>query len=195
MPIMFIDIATTDNWHFDDKDPQSTTQARMIRLTHLLVTERGDTLSDLGHLILKEEGAPSIMPEAMENHGITEAMLSLYGLSMEGVLKEFWEAIAKTDLIVAHSWQWQRKALEWSCAHHGIGLHAWPPVFDTMIKGAAFVGISKQQPGGGYRWPKFTEMYEKLYGLRWEISNPLGDGFRRAQMVRLAYDRLTQQSV
>jgi hypothetical protein len=115
---------------------------------------------------------------------------------MHSVLAQFGDALANANMIVAHSWQWHKHVLEWTYGYYGHTVkRKWPTAFDTMIKGADYVGIEAKRPGGGNKWPSFNELTEKVLSRPWRVTgDPIADGIQRVRIVKLAYDQITRLS-
>lgn len=189
--ILYLDTATSDRWIFprrgipapDDSEPH------MVRLGWLLEDETSKTASEACHLIRLPPGL-RMAGEAAHHTGIYDHALSERGMEMFNVLSEFAEALGKASLVVAHSWQFHKQVLERSFRYVGMPAREWPETACAMIKATDIVQIPKQAPGGGYRWPAYTDCCLR-FGLSAErLHDPIEDGVGRVRNVRVFWSNI-----
>lgn len=194
MSVIYIDTAESSG-RFDMKshDPVLWHSGSMVRLTFLLADPEGKTLAESCCLIRLPSG-DVVERGAEEFHGISDRLLGERGVSLENALAEFGVALSEARTMVAHSWIYRRKVLGKAYAVLGLALkREWPPAFDVLTEGVAYVGIERKAPGGGHVFPKFNDLYEKVMGRPWQItSDPVHDGLQRVRMLQMAHGILTR---
>lgn len=200
---LYIDTATSDRWVFPRKGVTQPDegQPHMVRLAWLLEGLDGTTIREASHLIKMPQGE-QIKGEAAHHTGIYDHALQERGMAMFNVLTEFAEALGDvqlddinngmgTGLVVAHSWAFHRQVLDRSFRYVGMPAREWPSAACVMIQGTNIVQIPKNQPGGGFRWPNFSECCERFLGAPLlPTSDPVADGIARVRAVRLFWSNI-----
>lgn len=169
MKILFFDTETTgtpknyrapltdfDNW------------PRLVQLAWIQVD--GDDLAVMKSFdtLIKPEGF-EIPQEAIAIHGITTERASLEGMKLKDALAMFSLALANCDMIVGHNISFDRNIIGSEMLRMGFedSLHGKPRIC-TMNAGTNFC----QLPGKyGYKWPKLSELHEKLFKEPFESAH------------------------
>ncbi len=148
-------VTDTDNW------------PRLVQFAWLEYTEGGSELSRKNYII-KPEGFT--IPKAASNiHGISTEVAQKEGVDLSEALEEFAIAINNSKAIVAHNVNFDEKIVGSEFIRKGISNR----LFDkericTMSKGSNFCKIKGPR---GYKWPKLSELYKKLFDASFENAH------------------------
>ena len=158
---LFFDTETTGlprNW----KAPVTDTNnwPRMVQIAWILSDRNGNRIKSKDYII-KPEGF-KIPSDASRVHRITTERAFDEGLHLERVLNEFNELITESDVIVAHNIDFDKMILGAEFIRNGIKSEFdYKPKLCTMKSSTDYCRI----PGNyGYKWPKLSELYQKLFG-------------------------------
>ena len=162
-------ITDTDNW------------PRMVQLAWQIHDEEGN-LVDNQDFIIKPEGYD--IPYAVAKiHGITTAIAQEQGEDLEKVLELFAQAVEKSKFGVGHNigFDYNIVGAEFHRKNTDNKLQELPKV-DTMLLGTEYCQLLGGK-NGQYKSPKLGELYEKLYGFRFdEAHNAAADVNATAQV-------------
>ena len=162
-------ITDTDNW------------PRMVQLAWQIHDENGE-LVDNQDFIIKPEGF-DIPYSVVKIHGITTEIANEQGRDLSEVLGLFAEAVAKCKYGVGQNIGFDYSIVGAEFVRKGIEnqLQTLPKV-DTMILGTDYCQLPGGK-GGQYKSPKLGELYEKLYGFKFdEAHNAAADVNATAQV-------------
>ncbi|MEC5394350.1 DNA polymerase III subunit alpha [Bergeyella sp. RCAD1439] len=162
-------ITDSDNW------------PRMVQIAWQLHDENGDLVENQDYII-KPEGY-DIPFNASRIHGITTKLAHEEGRDLAEVLAEFNQALQKAKFGVGQNVEFDYKIIGAEFHRKGIENQLQElPKADTMLFGTDFC----QLPGGKagrYKSPKLEEIYEKLYGHKFdEAHNAAADVNATAQV-------------
>lgn len=104
----------------------------------------------------------TIPAEAIKVHNITNEMANDEGVEIERICEAFRKRAQLSDLLVAHNYSFDSRVVAAEllrCGHSGILQNI--PWICTMHASTNFVGIPNKW--GGCKWPKLSELYEKLF--------------------------------
>ena len=167
--------------NFDAPISDSSNWPRMVQLAWQIHDENGK-LIDNQDFIIKPEGY-DIPFNVSQIHGITTSIANEIGDDLETVLKHFAEAVEKCKFGVGQNIDFDYKIVGAEFYRKGIAdkLQALPKA-DTMWLGTQFTAIP-QGNTGRLKPPKLEELYEKLYGFKFdEAHNAAADVNATAQV-------------
>ena len=162
-------LSDSDNW------------PRMVQIAWQLHDENGELIENQDYII-KPEGY-DIPFNATRIHGISTKMAQEQGRDLQEVLEEFTEVLKKTKVVAGHNIDFDYKIVGAELFRKGIEntLEKTPSV-DTMELGTDFCQLSGGK-NGRYKSPKLEELYEKLYGKKFdEAHNAAADVNATAQV-------------
>lgn len=167
--ILFVDTETT-GLPLDYSAPPSATSMwpRLVEISWLLYDEDGNEVESASYIIF-----PSgfrIPEEATLKHGISDDRARSEGVPLEYVLRKFYGALCRAELLVGHNIgydvaiiaaEFYRLTIPRGAIKRLLG----HPTTCTMRSSTEFCALPKSFPGGGeYKWPKLEELHEKLFG-------------------------------
>lgn len=98
-------------------------------------------------------------------HGIPRATAERFGQPAEEVLRQFVEAAAECDVLVAHNLAFDKNVV--LAALHRTGMAAtWPPhlrEYCTMLGSTQVLRLPGRYPGAPFKWPRLTELHAFLF--------------------------------
>lgn len=159
--ILFFDTETTD------KDPNA---ACLVQLAWMLADEQGNEVDSYCRIV-KPDGF--YVPGDMI-HGISHDQAMKEGISVEKALEAFFEAVEKSDLIVAHNYMYDLAILETECTHLFPLSAGWSLLgethFCTMQETTMILRIPNTHGRykSRYKWPKLDELHHFLFGAGFE---------------------------
>ena len=150
-------ISDTDNW------------PRMVQLAWQLHDSDGNLIENQDYII-KPEGF-DIPFRASRIHGITTKIAQNEGRDLAEVLKEFNEVIKKAEFGIGQNVEFDYKILGAEFFRRGIEnpLQELPKA-DTMIFATDFCQLAGGK-SGKFKSPRLEEIYEKLYGHKFEEAH------------------------
>ena len=162
-------LSDSDNW------------PRMVQIAWQLHDENGDLIENQDYII-KPEGY-DIPFNATRIHGISTKMAQEQGRDLQEVLEEFTEVLKKTKVVAGHNIDFDYKIVGAELFRKGIeNTLEKTPSADTMELGTDFCQLSGGK-NGRYKSPKLEELYEKLYGKKFdEAHNAAADVNATAQV-------------
>ncbi|MGM5631141.1 DNA polymerase III subunit alpha [Apibacter raozihei] len=169
-------VSDSDNW------------PRMVQIAWQLHDENGDLVENYD-FIIKPEGY-DIPFNAQKIHGISTEKALAEGHDLKTVLDQFNQVLAENPILVGQNIsfdipivgaEFYRKSLENNIAELNL--------IDTAQEGTSYCAIPGG-PGGGFKYPKLSELYERLFGYGFdEAHNAAADVNATAQafweLVRL----------
>ena len=171
-------LSDSDNW------------PRMVQIAWQLHDENGELIENQDYII-KPEGY-DIPFNATRIHGISTKMAQEQGRDLQEVLEEFTEVLKKTKVVAGHNIDFDYKIVGAELFRKGIeNTLEKTPSADTMELGTDFCQLSGGK-NGRYKSPKLEELYEKLYGKKFdEAHNAAADVNATAQvffeMMRIGF--------
>lgn len=162
-------LSDSDNW------------PRMVQIAWQLHDENGELIENQDYII-KPEGY-DIPFNATRIHGISTKMAQEQGRDLQEVLEEFTEVLKKTKVAAGHNIDFDYKIVGAELFRKGIeNTLEKTPSADTMELGTDFCQLSGGK-NGRYKSPKLEELYEKLYGKKFdEAHNAAADVNATAQV-------------
>ena len=162
-------LSDSDNW------------PRMVQIAWQLHDENGELIENQDYII-KPEGY-DIPFNATRIHGISTKMAQEQGRDLQEVLEEFTEVLKKTKVVAGHNIDFDYKIVGAELFRKGIeNTLEKTPSADTMELGTGFCQLNGGK-NGRYKSPKLEELYEKLYGKKFdEAHNAAADVNATAQV-------------
>ncbi|MBP7077784.1 MAG: 3'-5' exonuclease [Bacteroidales bacterium] len=157
---LFFDTETTGlpkNWKAPVTDLNNW--PRLVQLAYLLYDVSGNKISG-GEYIVKPEGF--IIPaDAARVHGITTEKAMRDGTPIAIVLTDFFDLINRSNYLVAHNMSFDENIMGAEFLRNGFN-NPIPKKHKicTMEKTVDFCKIEGRY---GYKWPKLSELYFKLF--------------------------------
>jgi len=108
----------------------------------------------------------NISPDSIRFHKITREISTDHGIDITEVLKEFFDDVNKSDLLVAHNYEFDWAMIQAECMRSNIEIPHIPiETYCTMKESAAFCKIPSQfkKLNDEYKWPTLFELYVKLF--------------------------------
>ena len=146
-----------------DFDLMHECQPRIVQLASIVVDESGEVVDEFCAIIKPEGFTIDNDSIATKTHGITQERAEAEGISILEALARFDAHKKMCGRRVAHNLSFDKKMLarEYNLAgmpHSSEGIES----FCTMFGSTKFCAI----PGRyGPKWPKLTELHEKLFGV------------------------------
>ena len=162
-------LSDSDNW------------PRMVQIAWQLHNENGELIENQDYIIKPEDY--DIPFNATRIHGISTKMAQEQGRDLQEVLEEFTEVLKKTKVVAGHNIDFDYKIVGAELFRKGIeNTLEKTPSADTMELGTDFCQLSGGK-NGRYKSPKLEELYEKLYGKKFdEAHNAAADVNATAQV-------------
>jgi len=172
---LFFDTETTGlprNWQSSASDLENW--PRLVQIAWVLY-ENGVEASSRD-FIIKPEGF-SIPIDASNIHGITTERAEREGASLQLVLNEFQDLVARADFLVAHNISFDEKIVgaEFLRKNMPNDLVSKKTICTKEIS-TNFCAIPSVHGRSGYKWPKLSELHLKLFGAELvDFHNALAD--------------------
>lgn len=168
---VFFDTETTGlprNWKAPISDLSNW--PRMVQLAWADYATDGTHLSSTNYII-KPEGY-TIPTDASRVHGITTQRAQHEGVPLAQALAEFAQSLAKATCLVAHNFSFDEKIVGAEFLRNGqanrlAGLRS----ICTMQQSTDFCRIPSNSPYSRYKWPRLTELHQKLFGKDFEEAH------------------------
>jgi DNA polymerase-3 subunit epsilon len=140
---------------------------RLVQLAFIGYDEKGVELFK-GNRIVKPIDY-TIPTDAARIHGITTEKALSIGIDPNHVLKEFEELAANAQVLVAHNMDFDDKIVGSELLRCGAkNILAEKKKICTMKSSTDFCKINGPY---GYKWPKLSELYQKLFGVDFEEAH------------------------
>jgi len=139
----------------------------MVQLAYLFFNKSGKKISE-GNFIIKPEGF-TIPAEVSRIHRITTARARKEGIALQEVLQNFQSLIDQSEFLVAHNMSFDEKiaGAEFLRCEMENYLDSKEKIC-TMKSTTDYCKI----PGPyGYKWPKLSELYRKLFKTDFEEAH------------------------
>lgn len=126
--------------------------------------------------IIKPEGF-EIPIEVSNIHGITTERAQKEGASLRLVLNEFQSLVERADFLVAHNMSFDQGVVGAEFLRKNMpNVFASKKTICTKEISTNFCAISSANGREGYKWPKLSELYAKLFGVEFvDFHNALAD--------------------
>lgn len=165
---LFFDTETTGlpvNWKAPISDFNNW--PRLVQLAYILFDEKGNKIEE-NDFIIKPNGF-TIPKESSIIHGITTEKAIDNGHSIEYVLNIFYKLIEKSHFLVAHNISFDEKI---------VGSEFLRINFENLIERKEKIctmekttNFCKLEGPYGYKWPKLSELHNKLFGFDFEEAH------------------------
>ena len=133
---------------------------RVVQVAWLTYNEKGKKIAS-NDCIIKPDGF-KIPEDAYRIHGITTEIAAKKGIPLARALKAFSAEIKKTKLLVAHNIKFDLPILKAEYLRTGIPDALFSAnKLCTMESSVNYCRIPR--PNGGYKWPRLSELYAKLF--------------------------------
>lgn len=158
---LFFDTETTGlprNW----KAPVSDTDnwPRMVQLAWLVYDSQGQRQA-AQNFIIRSEGY-TIPKAASDLHGITTAVATETGTDLQDVLTLFVDQVRAAECLVAHNMSFDERIVGAELIRKEMSSELFERErICTMQAATDFCALSGPY---GYKWPKLSELYVKLFG-------------------------------
>lgn len=137
-----------------------------------------------------------IPPEATKVNGITSAMASEEGISIQEALYEFMVAVEMADLLIGHGVYFDKSVVGAELIRLGMesAYEIFKAVkrFDTMQKSTKICMLPHKNGRKGYKWPSLQELHKHLFGVEFEDAH---DAYADVQATVKCYEALIEQGV
>lgn len=165
---LFFDTETTGlprNWKAPVSDLNNW--PRLVQLAWLYYDKDGTRLSGNNHII-KPDGF-TIPVDASRIHGISTERAMSEGISLQEVLNDFQSLISKSNYLVAHNISFDEKIVgaEFLRSKMTNSIAAMNKIC-TMEKSTNYCKLDGPY---GYKWPKLSELHQKLFGTGFEEAH------------------------
>jgi DNA polymerase III epsilon subunit-like protein len=159
---LFFDTETTGlprNWKLPLTDFDNW--PRMVQIAWLTYDNNGQLLKSKDFIIIPEDFL--IPKEASLIHGITTERAYKEGYELKFVLELFEEQIKLSDTIIAHNMNFDEKIIGAEFLRKQIISNIFQKSrICTMMESINYCKIDGMY---GYKWPKLSELYIKLFGV------------------------------
>ena len=142
----------------------------VLQLSYILYDTSNNELLDYSDKIVKIPNNIYISPESIKIHNITREKCEKEGEYIEKLLKNFNEVLLKTDLIIGHNIEFDKKVLmvEYlrnKITHNFFVNNIQIPYFCTMRKGKALCNLTFKTYDGRIipKSPKLIELYRHFF--------------------------------
>ena len=172
---LFFDTETT-GLPGDDRRPYEDVDnwPRLVQLAFLLTDADGNEINAACHIV-KPDGF-RIPREAANVHGIFTERALLDGIPLNDVLDEFSRMLELSERLVAHNLAYDDNVL--SAEYYRRSRYS---PLDTKIKHCTMrhPDVIKHcailnHKGTGHKWPKLSEMHQKLFGVAFDGAHDAG---------------------
>ncbi|WP_419868253.1 DNA polymerase III subunit alpha [Chryseobacterium sp. CT-SW4] len=162
-------LSDSDNW------------PRMVQIAWQLHDDDGNLIENQDYII-KPEGY-DIPFNAARIHGITTKIANEEGRDLQEILEEFSKVLEKVRVVSGHNVEFDYNIVGAEFFRKNINDNLQQkPKADTMILGTDYCQLGGGK-GGRYKSPKLEELYEKLYGHKFdEAHNAAADVNATAQV-------------
>lgn len=168
----------------------------ILQLSYQIVdSDTWNSIKIVNHFFPWPENKARVSEEAISVNGLTEEVLQGKQLSdRKTALEEFVKDKDSCDLLVAHNLEFDKKFIIASCREEGVK-HAssgWLQTYDTMKRTTRFCQIPHWY-GSGFKWPKLTELADRLYIDYSKIS--LHDSSGDVELTKLCFERIVAEGL
>ncbi|HNI45161.1 MAG TPA: 3'-5' exonuclease [Chitinophagales bacterium] len=140
---------------------------RLVQIAWILYDQSGNEIERNDHII-KPQGF-SIPREAASIHGITTEKANAEGVDLQWALDEFNTQVQKALHLVAHNMDFDEKIVGAEFLRNNmLNPIANKKKICTMKATTNYVAIEGYY---GYKWPKLSELHQKLFGFDFEEAH------------------------
>ena len=139
----------------------------IVQIAWGIYNSNGDNLVFRNYIIKPNKF--KISQEASNIHGISHDFASKNGIKFNDILNELEEDLLKSDYIVAHNLNFDRSNLlaELTRNNRNDLIHLFESKKHICtLKETINVCCISRSPNGSYKWPKLSELYEKLFNRK-----------------------------
>lgn len=139
----------------------------IVQIAWGIYNSNGDNLVFRNYIIKPNKF--KISREASNIHGISHDFASKNGIKFNDILNELEEDLLKSDYIVAHNFNFDRSSLlaELTRNNRNNLIHLFESKKHICtLKESINVCCISRSPNGSYKWPKLSELYEKLFNRK-----------------------------
>jgi len=165
---LFFDTETTGlplNWKAPVTDLNNW--PRLVQLAYLNYDSSGNKISE-GDFIIKPNGF-TIPKESSNIHGITHERALIEGVDLQNVLSHFHELINNSQILVAHNMSFDEKIVGSEFLRNGFQNSI--PAKSKICTMQSTTNFCKIDGFYGYKWPKLSELHNKLFGFEFEEAH------------------------
>lgn len=186
---LYIDTAVGGQWQYRAPNTDAS-QPHLIRLALLLVDDHDQSNEVAFCRLVCPEPTWEVTPRASEMNGIPRERAADDGFPLAEVMAYFERCAANANRIVAYNIDFHWRVLERSSAESGIDLPASAERVCAMRECTNVVKKPRNQPGGGFAWPKQAEAYQFFTGLELPPLNidPVERGLALVRGVRAIHE-------
>jgi len=165
---LFFDTETTGlprNWKAPVNDLQNW--PRLVQLAWLYYDREGNLLEE-NNFIIRPEGF--IIPtDASRVHGISTERALQEGVALQGVLHNFQDLIARSGYLVAHNMSFDEKIMGAELLRNNMANSIAGKQRICTMEGS--VDYCQLEGPYGYKWPRLSELHNKLFGAGFEEAH------------------------
>lgn len=167
---LFFDTETTGlprNWNASVEDLNNW--PRLVQLAWVVYKD-GVKIGS-GDYIIRPEGF-YISQESSSIHGITNERAQREGILLIVALKEFYNLIKQADFLVAHNMDFDEKIMGAEFLRNSMdNIFVSKKTICTKEISTDFCKIPSTNGKIGYKWPKLSELYKKLFNAEFADSH------------------------
>ncbi|MCF8366885.1 MAG: DNA polymerase III subunit alpha, partial [Bacteroidales bacterium] len=142
---------------------------RMVQIAWQLHDVDGSLVENKNYIV-KPEGF-TIPFNSEKIHGISTKMAEHYGEPVDFVLQEFAAAIAKSTIIAGHNVEFDLNITGSEFLRNGFNnALEGKTLVDSMLETVFYCALPGGK-GGGYKYPKLSELHHKLFGVEFEEAH------------------------
>lgn len=140
---------------------------RLVQIAWLQYDSAGNKISGSNYIITPD--GFSIPEESSRIHGITNDRAIREGVELKSVLNNFHDLVAQSNYLVAHNMSFDEKIVGAEFLRNNMTNAIEPKSkICTMQKATNYCKIEGYY---GYKWPKLSELHEKLFGVGFEEAH------------------------
>lgn len=204
---IFIDTATTDRWIYAEPHPTDPKRKRpvqhtdprqphLIRLSYILVDEYGDEQVAWSNLIRPRAGW-EMSANAEAANGISLEVARERGIPLADAVALVCRAVEQATMVVMFNAEYHARVLTRACAEAGQEWNPRAEVVCAMREATNVIKKPREQPGGGYMWPKHVEAYRHFSGSELPpiTIDPVLRGLSLARSIRVIHDGIIDAAI
>ena len=153
---------------------------RMVHLAWEYVDQDSNIL-EAKDCIIKPEGF-TITSESSQFHGIEHDEAVQHGHDLKTVLTEFAEKIDLADHIISFNFAFNSKVYGAECIRKDVSHRLFSSDTYCLMQETTFY-TKKLGRDGRYKWPTLTELFQKVYGQKFEGANRANNDVRATSMI------------
>lgn len=172
MPELFFDVETTGlpGKKANPEEFGTYDKCRVVSIAWVLRDEK--TVYSQRYSVV-DPGIPDEEIGAEFIHGISRDIVDRHGQPVESVIHEFMDDVEKSDIIVAHNIQFDKGVVASELFRMGCSEKASVLTnFEHLCTMRSTTNLVKiKNAFGSYKWPKLEELYEFLFGAKFENAH------------------------